>query len=174
MRPPRIAELAEYQPGVTASTPVTAGPVRVAAASPDTPAPPPTSGVNAGNLFGNLFTSNSKPAAETKTAKKDESAIDRVARFMGLRGSDPAPAAEPAPTPKPRPAARPVQTAAPGAIRPAPVAAAAAAHAPAPAPAPVRTAETKPAAAPTPNSTISGAFEPLSAGSFDSRWSAFR
>ena len=119
VRPPRIAELAEYQPGVTASTPVTAGPVRVAAASPDTPAPPPTSGVNAGNLFGNLFTSNSKPAAETKTAKKDESAIDRVARFMGLRGSDPAPAAEPAPTPKPRPAARPVQTAAPGAIRPA-------------------------------------------------------
>jgi hypothetical protein len=183
VRPPRIPELAGYNGGVTtASTPAPApvparaaspAPVRVASAAPETPQQPPQGGVNAGNLFGSLFSSSPK-SADAKTEKKDDGPLDRVARFMGLRGSDPAPATEPASAPKPRPAAKPAHQPAPGAIRPAPVVAAAAAPAPAPTPAPVRTAETQPVLTVAPSNTISGAAQALPAGSFESRWSAFR
>jgi murein L,D-transpeptidase YafK len=181
VRPPRTPEFEDHY--VTASTPASG--VRMASTDPEGSVqqirqPQPAQTSSGGNLFGNLFSSGSKPAPAAAPAKKDAGAkegakqdgpLDRMAKFMGLRGSDPAPAqAEAPPAPKPRPAAR-TQTANHGAIRPV-----AAATAPAPAPEPVRTAQTQPAAAPVsaPIGTMSGAAAPVPAGSFDSRWQAFR
>jgi len=175
VRPPRTPE---FEESVTASTP-TSGPVRVASTNPEVsvqqaqqvqPAP---SASSSGNLFGSLFSSSSKPApapAKKDAATKDDGPLDRVAKFIGLRGSDPEPKPEAVPAPKPRPAAR-TQTASHGAIRPAAPASAAAE--------PVRTAQSQPAAAApapasAPTNTMSGAAAPVPAGSFDSRWSAFR
>jgi hypothetical protein len=135
----------------------------------------PSSG--SGGLFGSLFASKS---TDTKPAEPGGSAIDRMARLVGLRGNDKeTKAAEAPPPPKPKPAAKPTSVASHGAIRPrqaeaepvktteaqAPAASAA------PAAAPVRAAV--PAAAPA-NTAMNGAAPVVQTGSFDSRWSGFR
>jgi murein L,D-transpeptidase YafK len=186
VRPPRIPELEgsplvtgnpitpapsanhaiSSEPPMRAATPA-AEPVRVASAEPTTTASAlTTASTSTGNFFSGLFSSKSSDA------KSEGGTMDRMAKLIGLRGSDadakPA-AAPPAPKPRPaatRPAAKPAQAAAPGAIRPAPVQ---------PAP-PAQTAE-RPAATPamaTAGGAIAGAAPVVPAGSFDNRWSAFR
>jgi murein L,D-transpeptidase YafK len=190
VRPPRIPELADSplvtgntiapppggshsianEPPMRAATP-DAEPVRVASAEPSAPAR--TTTASAGNFFSGLFSSDSK-----SDKKSEGGTIDRVAKFIGLRGSDDAkPAATPAPRPKPepkvaaRPAPKPAQTSSNGAIRPKP----------AEAEPPAKTAA-QPAAQPAPTSApqapaagaIAGAAPVVPAGTFDSRWSAFR
>lgn len=183
VRPPRIPEL-EGTPVMTGSTPVStpamSTPVRVATAEPgavierEVPAPAltnSTSSLSSSNFFGSLFSADSKKAPESK--KSSDGPIDKMAKFMGLRSSDPAPAAtEPAPAAKPRAVARTAPTTAPGAIRPRPVEAA---QAPAPQAPAARTAEAPaPAPAVAPTASMAGAAPTVPAGSFDSRWSAFR
>jgi murein L,D-transpeptidase YafK len=183
VRPPKTPEF-EDAPVVTAS----AAPLRTATSwtSPtygsatDTAEPPATpatasaattsSKSNSGNFFGGLFSSSSKPAADKKDNKDTSPGpLDRMAKLIGLRGSDPTPAptpsaAAPAARPKPKPT-----NAAPGAIRPKPVESevrTAEAQKPAPAPAPT---------AATPATTaLSGAAPTVPAGSFESRWQGFR
>jgi murein L,D-transpeptidase YafK len=112
VNPPRIPELADAP--VMADRPVAAptpraAPVRTAAVQSATEEPP--SGTR--NLFGGLFSSNSADDNKTPTP------IDRMARLIGLRGSDPEPAtAANVPAPRPRPAIRQASTQ-PGAARPA-------------------------------------------------------
>jgi len=200
VRPPRTAEFADtpYATGATAvptpasavavsttpSSPRSNSVVRVAHASaepgavePEAPAATTSSSSSGGNLFGSFFSSKSSASS---TAAKSESPVDKMAKFMGLRSADPAPApaAEAAPAPKPR--AAPAATARPtsnnGAIRPKPVehrsAEAPASAAPAFAPAPAPASAPAPAAAPA--STMAGSAPAVPAGSFDSRWSSFR
>jgi murein L,D-transpeptidase YafK len=191
VRPPRIPELAEAplvtgnaiapppggahsvsgEPPMQAATP--AEPVRVASAEPSS-TPITTGTAAAGNFFSGLFSSSS-----TASDKKSEGGMmDRAAKFIGLRGSDekPAPAATPKPRAEPkvaaRPAPKPAQTSSNGAIRPKPAEAK-----PVETPPATRTvAQPAPAAAPQtpPASAIAGAAPVVPAGTFDSRWSAFR
>jgi hypothetical protein len=184
VRPPRIPELADSplstgapiapapavahsvsnEPPMTAATPE---PVRVASAEPAT-----TGSTGAGNFFGSLFSSGSK-------SSQGEGTIDRMAKMIGLgRSAEAKPTAAVAkPKPEPRVAARPVarpQTSSNGAIRPKPAESKPAEAKPAE---PVRTASQQPPAAAPPapaNGAISGAAPVVPAGSFDSRWSAFR
>ena len=144
-------------------------------------------GGTSNSLFGGLFSPKStetKPA-ETKTAEKSDSAIDRMARLVGLRGNDkPAEA-----VPKPKPAAKPTNVASHGAIRPKqaeaePVKPAAPAktaepikttEAQAQAPiAPAATAATPARVAAPASTAMNGAAPVVQTGSFDSRWSGFR
>jgi murein L,D-transpeptidase YafK len=184
VRPPRIPELADapIMNGVAPPPqPANAQPVKMAIAQQEPPPAKPAT--TTGSLFGNLFSSKSSNAAE----KKDDTPIDRMARLIGIGGSD-TKAKETAavPAPKPKPAAQPTRVASHGAIRPkaveaepikpaqAPQPAAVPAEAPKPAwPAPPQTA-----AAPRPQATattaMSGAAPVVPAGTFDSRWSAFR
>ena len=186
VRPPRIPELADHSvtasaapmsvsaPGASAtvlraSDP--SGPVYEPMTTAMAPTAPATS--SSSNLFGNLFSSSSKPT--TASAKKEEGTLDRMARFIGLRGSDPTPTPpEAVPTQKPKPVVR-TATASNGAIRPKPADAEPA----------VRTAQSeRPAAngaiaaatAPTaaPNTPMLGAAPAVQAGSFESRWSGMR
>ena len=202
VRPPRIPELAESaavtgQPvqvaGQDRHAPDSSTNVRVATAEPAAAAKP---AARSGGLWGNLFSSGSgdnSTKKDAKDTKKDESPFDRMKRLVGLRGSDTA-TAESAPAPKPKPAAKPAHAAAPGAIRPKPVGAepartepVRAAEAPRPAPAPVAAAfPPPPAPAPAPARPqaqaqaqaqaggMSGAAPVVPAGTFDSRWQAFR
>jgi hypothetical protein len=190
VRPPRIAELADAplstgapikpappaahsvagEPPMMAATP-NPEPVRVASAEPAT-----TGTASAGNFFGSLFSSNSEKKSEGGT-------IDRMAKLIGLRGSEdnkPAAAAKPKAEPKAAPvrhAAKPAQTTSSnGAIRPKPAEHKPAEQKPAehkPAESePVKTAGQRPAA--PANGAIAGAAPVVPAGTFDSRWSAFR
>ena len=176
VRPPRIPELADTPEVITATAPAPSrAPVTAAApprvASADT-ATPPQATASSGNMFGNLFTS-SPASSQTASAEKKDGPLDRMARLMGLRGSEPAPTPQEAiPSPKPRPAVRPAPTTSNnGAIRPKPVAVE-----------PVKTAETQrpapaPAAAPSAspaNNAMTGASPVVPAGTFDSRWTGFR
>jgi murein L,D-transpeptidase YafK len=173
VRPPRIPELA--------NAPASQG-----------EAPPPEMAIaetrsqaagkwgNSNSLFGGLFSPKS-----TETAEKSDSAIDRMARLVGLRGNDkPAEA-----VPKPKPAAKPTNVASHGAIRPRqaeaePVKPAAPAktaepikttEAQAQAPvAPAATAATPARVAAPANTAMNGAAPVVQTGSFDSRWSGFR
>jgi murein L,D-transpeptidase YafK len=189
VRPPRIPELASSplvtgnpippvggshsisnEAPMTAAVP-TPAPVRVASTEPMAAAPTATSSKS--NFFSGLFSSSSKPAEEKKT----DSTMDRMARMMGLRGSEETTAvATPAPKPKvaaapAKPAAKPAQAAAPGAIRPKPAEAKPEAE-------PVKTAATQHPAPAQPQApaggTIAGAAPVVPAGNFDNRWSAFR
>ncbi len=183
VRPPRIPELADHS--VTASAPVAVsapGPVATVLRTTDPSGPvyepmttamaPTTATSSSGNLFGSLFSSNSKPAA---AGKKEDGPLDRMARFIGLRGSDPAPKPpEAVPAAKPKPVVR-TATASNGAIRPKS----------ADAEPPVRTAQSErpvangavaaPAlAAAAPSTPMLGAAPAVPAGSFESRWSGLR
>jgi murein L,D-transpeptidase YafK len=188
VRPPRIPELADAAvvtgtavqvPGQERHAPDGSTNVRTASAEPAKAATR-----SGGGLFGNLFSSDNDSANKKSASKKEDSALDRMARFIGLGGSEPdAAASETVPAPKPKPAAKPAHAAAPGAIRPKPtnierakasdtprpVQVASPAAAPAAVVAePVR-APVQPAA-----SGLSGAAPVVPAGTFDSRWSAFR
>jgi murein L,D-transpeptidase YafK len=196
VRPPRIPELADA-PVMRGEAPPPQAPEitlpQLAIAEPAADAPKPAS-KSSGGLFGSLFSSNSSKSTDGKAdSSKSANPLDRMARLVGLGGDDKPKKAEAAP-PKPKPAARPVREASHGAIRPKP------AHAepvraepvraaePAPAAQPARTAETAvqwpnppaPAPAPAPrpqapaNTAMNGAAPVVPAGSFDSRWSAFR
>lgn len=197
VRPPRIPELADSHAvtgepvqvaGQERHSPEGASSVRVATAEPAAKPAAKSSG-----MWGNLFTSGSSDDSNKKGAakdtKKDDGPLDRMKRFMGLRGSDTEATAEAAPAPKPKPAAKPVHTAAPGAIRPKPVEAApaktepvrsaeaqrpapAASAFPPPAPAPARPQAQAQAQAQA--SGMTGAAPVVPAGTFDSRWQAFR
>jgi hypothetical protein len=159
VRPPRIPELAEA-PIMNGHTPP---PTQMAIAEPE-PAPAKPA-AQSGNLFGSLFSSGG-------AAKKDNALLDHMARLVGLRSADAAPAkAKAAPAPKPKPAARPTRVASHGAIKPKPAEPALPkpAVAQAEAPVPVRA----PAPAPT-ASAMNGAVPVVPAGSFESRWSTLR
>jgi predicted lipid-binding transport protein (Tim44 family) len=194
VRPPRTAEFADtpYSTGAAAvPTPAQAvapAPwrasvaVRTASAEPgavEQEAPAATSSSSSsssGSLFGGLFggSKSSTASTATATAKSSDGPMDKMAKLIGLRSSDPVPpppAAEPAPAPKPRaaPTAR-ANTSSNGAIRPKPAEPATrTAEAPAPAFAPAPA----PAAA-APASTMSGSAPTVPAGSFENRWSSFR
>ena len=184
VRPPRIPELADLplvsgQPITTAAVAThgvdgapmraataNAEPVRVASAEPMATSSNAT-GSSSGSFFSNMFSSSS---AEKKS---EGGIIDRTAKLIGLRGSDDKEktAALPKPKPEPkvaaRPAPKPVQTTSNGAIRPKPADAEPTKTAAAP--------QQPAAAAPAPASgAIAGAAPVVPAGSFDSRWSAFR
>jgi murein L,D-transpeptidase YafK len=179
VQPPRIPELAD--------APITAAATHGATAMAEQAPEPAQPAAVSGNLFGGLFATGS---AKT-SSNNDETPLDRMARFMGLRSADAAPSArEVVPTPRPKPATRaahatPTAPAAPhGAIRaksqgfvasksaaasqnPTPTPAAPAA------PAPAQTAAAQPAATPSATS-LNGAAPVVPAGTFESRWSAFR
>ena len=174
VRPPRIPELAD--------APVLAGIVPTAEAAPPAmaiaesrPGAQPAARSSGGSMFGSLFSSKT----ETKSADKSESALDRMARFVGLRSNDKETKAEAPPAPKPKPAAKPTSVASNGAIR-----SRQAEAEPAKPAAPVRTTEAQasapagaaaPARQPAPASTaMNGAAAVVPVGTFDSRWSGFR
>jgi len=190
VRPPRIPELASsplvngdplaLPPGnshsISGDTPMLAAhgatpePVRVASTEPMVPASTPSEPKS--NFFGNLF------ASKSSSDKKDEPGfMDKMAKTMGLRGSEAKTAAAPPaaqPAPKPRVAAAKPASAKPttnttnGAIRPKPAdEPKTATQQPAPA---VPSAPAQAASA----GAITGAAPVVPAGSFDSRWSAFR
>jgi hypothetical protein len=197
VRPPRIPELAQSPlvtgdpiappPGnshslsneapMLAAHGATPEPVRVASTEPMVPASTPSESKS--NFFGNLFASKSD-----KTEKKDEPGfMDKMARTMGLRGSEPKTAAvTPAPPPAPKPR---VAVAKPAAAKPAPAANGAIRPKPVEGPKTVgqQPASQQPAAsvpsAPAQQQAasagaIAGAAPVVPAGSFDNRWSAFR
>jgi hypothetical protein len=187
VRPPRIPELSDAAvvtgtaveiPGQERHSPDRSARVRTAAAS----ASEPTKPAEKSGLFGNWFSSGSDDAAAKKKtgSKNEEGAIDRMARLIGLRGSEPDP--EPVPAPKSKPAAKPPATARtkptapahPEPARPAepprPVQVAAPVATPAPV---VATASAQTPSPPTRNG-LSGAAPVVPAGTFDARWSAFR
>ena len=173
VRPPRIPELenAPILAGVASPASGEVAPPAMAIAETK-PAAQPAARSSSGNMFGSLF--SSKPA--DKSADKSESAIDRMARLVGLRSDDKDSdkTAEAAPAPKRKPAAKPAHVASHGAIRtrqaevqPIKTTEAQAPAAPAAAPAPAAVAT------PT-NTAMSGAAPVVQTGSFDSRWSGFR
>ena len=191
VNPPRTAEFAD--------TPYASGPVALPTAAPAVATAPssPRSGTvtrvansepgaieqqapattssSSSNMFGSLFGSKSSTAS---TAKSSDGPMDKMAKLIGLRSSEPTPAPAAAPKP-PRPVATArAATSNNGAIRPKPVEAstrtaetpatpAAPAYAPAPAPAPVQ-------AAAAPAGTMAGSAPTVPTGSFESRWSSFR
>jgi hypothetical protein len=193
VRPPRIPELSSSplvtgnpltpppgnshsisnEPPMLAAHGATPEPVRVASTEPMVPASTPSEPKS--NFFGNLFASKSD-----KGEKKDEPGfMDKMARTMGLRGSEAKTAAvnpAPQPAPKPRVAAKPAPAkpapaAANGAIRPKPAEEPKVAAQP----------QQQPAASAWPSApaqqqagAIAGAAPVVPAGNFDSRWSAFR
>jgi murein L,D-transpeptidase YafK len=171
VRPPRIPELANA-PVVagTGWTPAVSGEVAPAelAIAETKPAAQPAAKSSGSSLFGSLFASKS---SEPKTAEKSESAIDRMARLVGLGSSDRAAKtaeATPPPAPKPKPAAKPTSVASHGAIRSRQAEAQ-----------PIKTTEAQAPAAPAAiavpaNTAMSGAAPVVQTGSFDSRWSGFR
>lgn len=182
VRPPRTAEFAEHHLAAGIETPSTtnaSGPVRIAPASPEIdlhsaqPQIEPPS--RSGNLFSNPFFSgswNSKPAAQGP----DKGPVDRIAKLIGLRSSEPAPSPEAAPEAAPAAAMAPrarkaaAQNATPAAIRRMPLEVEPAGAAPPPAPATASAfAPPKPATA-----AIAGSSPTVPAGSFENRWSAFR
>jgi murein L,D-transpeptidase YafK len=191
VRPPRIPELADTAivtgsavevPGQERHAPTGAARVQTAAAETASASTKPATTTG---LFGSLFSFNSDTdeAKKNSAAKKESGAIDRMARLIGLRGSD-SDGSEATPAPKPKPAVRSAVTA-PGAIRPRPATAEPAkpaeparpiqVAAPA-APAPAFPAPAPPTAAPAQaaSNTLSGAAPVVPTGTFDSRWSAFR
>jgi murein L,D-transpeptidase YafK len=193
VRPPRIPELADAPilAGIEAAPPAMA-------IAENRPAAQPAARSSGGSMFGSLFSSKT----ETKSADKSESALDRMARLVGLRSNDKETKAEAPPAPKPKPAAKPTSVASNGAIRSrqaeaepakpaAPVrtteaqaSAPVSAAAPARQPTPIRTTEAQapapaaafaPARQPAPASTaMNGAAAVVPVGTFDSRWSGFR
>jgi murein L,D-transpeptidase YafK len=185
VRPPKTPEF-EDSPVVTASA--SPGPLRAATSwssptygsaldSPEPVAPPAPAAASAtasksssGNFFGSLFSSSSKPASDKKDTKDTSPGpLDRMAKLIGLRGSDPDPTPPAAASAKPK--QKPAHSS-PGAIRPKPVESepvkTADAQKPAPAPAPA------PAAAAPATAALSGAAPTVPAGSFESRWQGFR
>jgi murein L,D-transpeptidase YafK len=151
VQPPRAPEFNGAPEPVVAVEPAPQ-PVRTAAAQPNAA---PTSST-AGSLFGGLFSGSSE--------QKSGGPLDRMAKIIGLRGSDPAPVA--AETPKPKVASHATHRRALGAIRPKPAEAE-----------PVRTAAAAaPPAAPAqqqPAPALAGAAPTVPAGSFSSRWLGF-
>jgi murein L,D-transpeptidase YafK len=175
VRPPRIPELADT-PVAAAAAPAEASPPTAMADEAPEPAKP---AAKTNNAFGGLFATGSAKTA----SKNNESPLDRMARFMGLRSADAATASQDkAPAPKSRPTNGAVRAASPSVIRAKPHDAAPGkptatqnpAPPPASAPAPAQTASAaQPAAAPA-NTSMSGAAPVVPAGNFESRWSAFR
>jgi len=178
VRPPQIPELADA-PIMHGVAPPQSPPSEPAARTTKVAAAKPADGAKEPGFFGSLFSSTTSASEH-----KDDTALDKVARLIGLRGSDGSTtdAAVPAPKPKPKPAVRQASTAAPGAIRPKPVdeqpardAAAERPPAPVSAPTPQPVPPTATALAPAASGgAISGAAPVRPAGSFESRWSAFR
>jgi hypothetical protein len=184
VRPPRIPELSD-SPIVTGSAievagqerhaPAAAAPVRTASAEPK-------GTTQSGNLFGSLFSfsADTNEPKRSGATKKEDSTLDRMARFIGLRGTDPE-TTESIPAPKSKPRATAAAT--PNAVRPKPAAAdppkpaetprVIQVAAPAPAPAPAIAAAPAPAVQPA-SSGLNGAAPVVPTGTFDSRWSAFR
>jgi murein L,D-transpeptidase YafK len=165
VRPPRIPELADA-PAVagTAHSPSIPGEVSPPAMAIATQ---PAAKSGGSSMFGSLFSSKS---SEPKTAEKSEGTLNRMARLVGLGGSDKdAKKAEAAPTPapKPKPAAKPTSVASNGAIRTRQAEAE-----------PVKTTEAKApaqtAAAAPASPSMNGAAPVVPAGNFDNRWSGFR
>jgi murein L,D-transpeptidase YafK len=178
VRPPRTPDFvaAPATPDHTAVVTTSALPsertTRIATSEPASQPPKATS--TSGSLFGNLFSSSSKSPSDAK----DDGPLDRMAKMIGLRSSDapPKPPATVEPT-KTKVASRPAR--ANGAIRPRSAEAKPVQNVEAEKPAIAAPAAVPPptvaaaAAAPT-SSTIAGAAPALPAGSFESRWSAFR
>ena len=102
-----------------------------------------------GSLFGGLFASKSSDSKSSESG----TAVDRMARLVGLRGND---TAETTPTPKSKTAAKPTHVASHGAIRPRPAEAA-----PAKAAEPVKTAEPPKAAEPIRTAEPAKKVEPI-------------
>jgi murein L,D-transpeptidase YafK len=190
VRPPRIPELAD-SPIVAAAGPAPSAsseaPAREMAIA-ETKSQSAGKWGNNSTLLGSLFSSKSaetKPA-DTKTTDKNDSAIDRMARLVGLRGNDKdTKTTEAAAAPKPKPAAKPTTVASHGAIRSKPAEAEPVKTAePAKATEPVKTTEAQaqppaatvtPARAQAPASTaMNGSAPVMPGGNFDSRWSGFR
>jgi len=170
VRPPKTAEFNDTPDGavapavmsVAATSPVNEQPVRAVASEPATP---PKATSTTGSLFSGWF--SSKPTSSTTT---NDGPIDRVAKLIGLRGSEETPKPPAAvPPAKSKVAARTTNTPAPGAIRPRPAEAK-----------PVEAEVQRPAApaqaapAPAAPATLAGAAPPVPAGTFESRWQAFR
>jgi murein L,D-transpeptidase YafK len=134
-----------------------------------------------GSLFGGLFSSNDD-SAKSNGDSRSGGVLDRMSRFVGLHGSDPADAP---PVPKPKPsAAKPAQTAsaAVGAIRSKSLAPAQSdvksvstdAVKPQGATAPQQPPEAPPTETASNANLLKGAQATVPAGSFDTRWSAMR
>jgi hypothetical protein len=175
VRPPRIPELADTPVAAAAAPAEASRPTAMADEAPE-PAKP---AAKTNNAFGGLFATGS---AET-ASKNNESPLDRMARFMGLRSADAATASQDkAPAPKSRPTNGAVRAASHSVIRAKPHDAASGkpiatqnpAPPPASAPAPAQTASAAQPAATPANTSMSGAAPVVPAGSFESRWSAFR
>jgi murein L,D-transpeptidase YafK len=136
-----------------------------------------TTSSSSGNLFGSLF--GGSKTATASPARSSDGPMDKMAKLIGLRSSEPAPAPAPVEPAKPRvtASAKP-STSNNGAIRPKPV------EAPtrtAEAPAPTPPANPAPAYAPAPataaaapTATMAGSAPTVPVGSFESRWSSFR
>ena len=171
VRPPNSPEFNEtpdgaIAPATFAATPPRAErPMQAVAAEPVTQ--PAKATATTGSLFSGLF--SSKPTATTTAAPPtpatNDGPIDRVAKLIGLRGAEQTPTPPAAvPPAKPKVVARTTNAPAPGAIRPKPAEAKPVVQAETPTPA-------APAAAPA---TWAGAAPTVPAGSFESRWQAFR
>jgi murein L,D-transpeptidase YafK len=179
VRPPRIPELAG-SPLVPDAAPAAEHEMAIAETKP--------AAKSGGSLFGGLFASKS---SDSKPSEQGGTAIDRMARLVGLRGNDKDTAET---TPKAKPAAKATRVASHGAIRPAvakPAEPAKIAEPPKAAE-PVRTAEpakkvepvrtteaqapapARTQAAPTTGTAMNGAAPVMPGGNFDSRWSGFR
>jgi murein L,D-transpeptidase YafK len=186
VRPPRIPELenAPVLAGVASPASGEVAPPAMAIAETK-PATQPAARSSSGNMFGSLF--SSKPA--DKSADKSESAIDRMARLVGLRSDDKDSdkTAEAAPAPKRKPAAKPAHVASHGAIRakeskqaePKQTETRQAVAEPPKAAAPVKTTEAPapsaaPPARPPASTAMNGAAPVVPVGTFDNRWSGFR
>jgi murein L,D-transpeptidase YafK len=193
VRPPRIPELADVP--IVADAPPPPPPVRAAAAPAPTRTasaePPPQTTSSIGSLFSNLFSSKEAPAAAEPKDNDEGGALSRMARAVGLRGTNATAARSGAvPAPKPKPTTRTASTGAPATPRPKP-----AEPEPAPAvatiqisPPPARAAAAfpdppapRPASKPAPSataaaspSTMSGAAPVVPSGNFENRWSGFR
>ena len=186
VRPPRIPELAG-SPLVPDAAPAPSEPAPHEMAIAETK-PAAKSG---GTLFGGLFASKS---SDSKSSEQSDTAIDRMARLVGLRGNKDT--AETTPAPKSKPAAKPTHVASHGAIRPKTPEAKAAESVktaePPKAAEPIRTAEpakkvepvrtteaqapapARAQTAPTTGTAMNGSAPVMQGGNFDSRWSGFR
>lgn len=177
VRPPRLPELADT-PVAAAASAESPGPTAMA----EQTAEPAKPAAHMSNAFGGLFATGSARTA----SKNDESPLDRMARFMGLRGADAAPASQDKATAaKPKPPIRAARAdaavtggakrAKPREVTPSqPASGQTAASTPAAASMPTQTAAAGQPATTPPATAMNGAAPVVPAGSFESRWSAFR
>ena len=172
VRPPKTPEFndtpdaAIYPATMSVGATTPDQPMRAVASEPVTQ--PATATATTGSLFSGWF--SSKPAATASTTTNNDGIIDRAAKLIGLKNSEPQPKAPAAAPPaKPKAVARTTNTPAPGAIRPKPAETK-----------PVVEAEVQkpaapaPAATAAPTATIAGAVPAVPVGTFESRWQTFR